>query len=212
MSPATALLAELRAAGIELRADGDRLRFKPRAAMTPDLAARVKGCKRELLALLAGNVCEWNGQTFPMRPSPPPNMPAPPPGKVGETVEQWWNPRRGWHWRARPTSDMDRAHWVMLKAEGLAAKLFPASELEATTKAAKAELERSIERLVAVAANVPAGRCIDFDEACPACGRLLHETAPDSAGCSHKHTRVGPSGKAPYNTPEVCGAWNGGDC
>jgi hypothetical protein len=119
MAPAAELLKELQAAGITLRADGDRLLFKPRGAMTPDLGARVKGCKRELLALLAGNVCEWNGQTFPLRPSPPASMPAPPPGKPGETIEQWWNPRRGWHWRTRPTSELDRAHWAMLKAEGL---------------------------------------------------------------------------------------------
>jgi hypothetical protein len=108
-------------------------------------------------------------------------------------------------------SDVMRFIENVLKAEELAAKLFPASELEATTKAAKAELERSIERLVAVAANAPHGQ--RFDAACPACGRLLHERAPDRAGCAHKHTRVGPDGKPPYNTPEVCGAWNGyGDC
>jgi len=47
-----ALLAELTARGIELRALGDRLRFRPRKAMTPDLFARVASHKLELLTLL----------------------------------------------------------------------------------------------------------------------------------------------------------------
>lgn len=49
------LLAELTARGIELQAEGGRLRFKPAAAMTPDLAERVQACKPELLSVLAGS-------------------------------------------------------------------------------------------------------------------------------------------------------------
>jgi len=49
------LLAELAARGIELQAVSGRLRFRPAAAMTPDLARRVEACKPELLALLTGS-------------------------------------------------------------------------------------------------------------------------------------------------------------
>ena len=38
--------------GIRLEADGDRLRYFPAAAMTPELAGLMKGCKAELLAML----------------------------------------------------------------------------------------------------------------------------------------------------------------
>lgn len=48
------LVAVLTARGIVLQAEGGRLRFRPKAAMTPDLAERVKLHKPELLALLAG--------------------------------------------------------------------------------------------------------------------------------------------------------------
>lgn len=47
------LLAELGRRGIEMRADGDRLQFRPAAALTPDLSARVKEHKPALLAILA---------------------------------------------------------------------------------------------------------------------------------------------------------------
>ncbi len=52
--PVDELVGVLTARGIELRAEGGRLRFRPRAAMTPDLAERVKRHKPELLAMLAG--------------------------------------------------------------------------------------------------------------------------------------------------------------
>jgi hypothetical protein len=44
------LLAELDALGIQLAADGRRLRFRPREKVTADLAARLKAHKAELLA------------------------------------------------------------------------------------------------------------------------------------------------------------------
>jgi hypothetical protein len=47
------LLAKLDALGIQLEADGERLRFRPREAVTADLAARMKAHKGELRALLA---------------------------------------------------------------------------------------------------------------------------------------------------------------
>lgn len=53
-APVAELVAVLTARGIELQAEGGRLRFRPREAMTPDLAERVKRHKPELLAMLAG--------------------------------------------------------------------------------------------------------------------------------------------------------------
>jgi len=52
MSPADTLLADLEAHGIELQPDGHRLRYRPKAAMSPALAERVKQHKGELLAAL----------------------------------------------------------------------------------------------------------------------------------------------------------------
>ena len=46
------LLADLDALGIQLAADGQRLRFRPREKVTTDLAAQLKTHKAALLALL----------------------------------------------------------------------------------------------------------------------------------------------------------------
>ncbi len=51
--PVSVLLVELARRGIELRAAGDRLRYRPRCAMTPDLAARLAAHRGDLLAILA---------------------------------------------------------------------------------------------------------------------------------------------------------------
>ena len=48
------LIADLTALGIELQANGDRLRYAPRSAVTPDLVKRMTAHKGELLATLAG--------------------------------------------------------------------------------------------------------------------------------------------------------------
>ena len=47
-----ALLADLRRKGVELRVEDGWLRFRPRSAVTPDLAARMTCHKQELVALL----------------------------------------------------------------------------------------------------------------------------------------------------------------
>ncbi len=43
-APVSVLLAELARHGITLRAVGDRLRYRPRSAMTPGLADRLAMC------------------------------------------------------------------------------------------------------------------------------------------------------------------------
>ncbi|HWL93844.1 MAG TPA: hypothetical protein VNT79_09940 [Phycisphaerae bacterium] len=52
--PALATIAEARRIGLDLRADGDAIRFRPADRMTPDLAARLKAHKPAILAALAG--------------------------------------------------------------------------------------------------------------------------------------------------------------
>jgi len=47
------LLAVLDALGIQLEADGEHLRFRPREKVTADLAGRMKMHKPELVALVA---------------------------------------------------------------------------------------------------------------------------------------------------------------
>jgi hypothetical protein len=49
---AAKLLLDLSRLGIRLEAHGDRLRYFPRSALTPDLLGRLKTHKAELLALL----------------------------------------------------------------------------------------------------------------------------------------------------------------
>lgn len=49
---ATQLIADLAGLGIRIEAHGDRLRYSPRSAVTPDLLARLAAHKGELLAIL----------------------------------------------------------------------------------------------------------------------------------------------------------------
>lgn len=50
---AAALMVDLMRLGIRLEARGDRLRFHPQSAVTPDLAEQLKANKAELLRLVA---------------------------------------------------------------------------------------------------------------------------------------------------------------
>ena len=52
-TPGSTLLNDLARRGIELQAPGDRLRYRSRSAMPPDLAARLRIHKADLLAILA---------------------------------------------------------------------------------------------------------------------------------------------------------------
>lgn len=47
--PATAILADLTASGIEVQTDGKQIRYRPRQAMTPALLERLKAAKAEIL-------------------------------------------------------------------------------------------------------------------------------------------------------------------
>ncbi len=51
----TEIMINLRERGIQLKAHGDRLRYSPMSAMTPELAQRVKAHKPALLAILTAD-------------------------------------------------------------------------------------------------------------------------------------------------------------
>jgi hypothetical protein len=53
MSPAEALLADLRSRGIDLETDGERLRWRPYFLVSAPLAEKVRGYKGELIRLLS---------------------------------------------------------------------------------------------------------------------------------------------------------------
>ncbi|MCA8998862.1 MAG: hypothetical protein KDA80_17820 [Planctomycetaceae bacterium] len=52
---ASQLLADLVRLGIRIEAHEDRLRYSPRSSVTPDLEARIRAHKRELLEMLKRN-------------------------------------------------------------------------------------------------------------------------------------------------------------
>ena len=70
---AAELLLDLGRLGIRLEADGERLRYCPRSALTPDLLARLKAYKIELLAMLRPaaelGTCEDCGQSLTETPT-----------------------------------------------------------------------------------------------------------------------------------------------
>jgi hypothetical protein len=135
-APAAALLVELTHRGFELQARGDRLRYRPRSAMTPELAERVKVHKPALLTLLrADHAAEYrppqpaqNGQNRPMAAVAPqagrvgrPNAPehgescsVPHEPSLAERVESGYvNP--GW----TPTAWADRLRQLADRCEAL---------------------------------------------------------------------------------------------
>jgi hypothetical protein len=57
---ATAVLADLQRLGIDVKPDGDVVRYRPRQAMTPALLQRLQTHKTELLAMLMiQQVCDF---------------------------------------------------------------------------------------------------------------------------------------------------------
>ncbi len=93
-APATKLLLELTSRGIELQAHGHRLRYRPRSALTPDLADRIKAHRSALLAILAGN------PRSPERPQ-----------KAAESPEDGCNAR------PRTETSPDAEEWPMICAD-----------------------------------------------------------------------------------------------
>ena len=67
----TELLDELGRRGIEIAAHGDRLRFRPQAAVTPDLRAALLEHKANLIRLLAAPDDEIAWRAEAMRPQVP---------------------------------------------------------------------------------------------------------------------------------------------
>ena len=70
---ATELLDSLRQRGIELATAGDRLRYRPASAVTPELADAMKRHKAELLKLVAtpgdwqlGDPIDWDSEPDPV--------------------------------------------------------------------------------------------------------------------------------------------------
>ena len=65
------LLAELSRRGVEVAVHGDRLRFRPQAAVTPDLRAALLEHKVDLIRLLAAPDDEIAWRAEAMRPQVP---------------------------------------------------------------------------------------------------------------------------------------------
>ena len=57
------MAADLARRGIRLEAAGDRLRYAPRSAVTPELRDRLRQCKPEILALLRAASCVSGSET-----------------------------------------------------------------------------------------------------------------------------------------------------
>jgi hypothetical protein len=62
VSSTLALLADLRSRGIELVVAGDRIRYRPKAALTPELARRVLALKPALLDALQHETVAEDGE------------------------------------------------------------------------------------------------------------------------------------------------------
>ena len=63
---AAAILSQLREQGVELKADGDRLRYRPKEVLTPTQLDELQRNKWALLALLAADDPEvrWRREAF----------------------------------------------------------------------------------------------------------------------------------------------------
>ena len=77
------VLADLHGRGIELRADGNLLRFRPKAAVDDRLRAVLAEHKAEILAALAGGGRTGDGMAPSARVADSTNVPA------GWTVASW---------------------------------------------------------------------------------------------------------------------------
>ena len=71
MGPAE-VLAELARRGVEVAVEGNRLRFRPQEAVTPDLLAALIEHKPDLIRLLGTEAAEVGWRAEAMRPQVPP--------------------------------------------------------------------------------------------------------------------------------------------
>ena len=73
----TDVLAELKRRGVEVAVEGDRLRFRPQAAVTTDLRAALVQHKAELLTLIAGGEADvaWRIEAMRRQIRPGPYIP-----------------------------------------------------------------------------------------------------------------------------------------
>lgn len=84
------LLLDLRRLGIRLEADGERLRYTPRDALTPDLLARLKEHKADILASLRPEPAVNRSVTFIPTSKPQAQPRITPPVRIKTTVETKW--------------------------------------------------------------------------------------------------------------------------
>jgi hypothetical protein len=65
------ILAELARRGVEVAVDGDRIRFRPQGAVTPDMRAALAEHKADLIRLLGTDDSEVAWRVEAMRPQVP---------------------------------------------------------------------------------------------------------------------------------------------
>lgn len=106
---ASDILADLTARGIELVGSGNRIRYRPRSLMAPELVERIKAHKPDLLAILRTDGIGDGPEAAPEADIP--ERPAERPGYVTELIS-----RDGrWSWRQRRMDEADRA-WAAYHA------------------------------------------------------------------------------------------------
>ena len=68
MSAVADILAELSSRGVAVRADGETLRLKPKAALDDNLLARVQANKLDILATLSGRPATCSPTCYEIEP------------------------------------------------------------------------------------------------------------------------------------------------
>lgn len=99
------LLSEARRAGLQVRADGDKLVIGGPKRLEP-LALRLIAAKPTIMAALRHVDAHGEGAPAPM---PTDELPDPPMPRPGFVVELAYNRVRGWYWRQRREDAADRA-------------------------------------------------------------------------------------------------------
>lgn len=80
------LLLRLRRQGVQLVADGDRMRYRaPKGILTPDVLKALRKCKEVILGVLKAETENEPIPTLPCRPN-----------RVGEHRRFWFSAQRSW--------------------------------------------------------------------------------------------------------------------